>query len=318
MTNTKHILVTGGAGYIGSVCVRQFLDEGHSVVVFDNLEKGTKDAIDQRALFVEGDVRNRDMVNTLFQEHSFDVVVHMAGRKSIEESEKEPSKYIYTNIVGAINVFCASERRGVGHVLFSSSATVYKPKEDGVYSEESECDPATVYGITKHTGENVLRMHSRLGKIPKVTIFRFFNVAGYQSFSHAEDEAPNLLPAIAIGIKEGKKPKIFGDAHLTEDGTGVRDYIHVADISKAHALAIEKEISGTYNLGTEKGYSVKDVINMFSEVLGVEVVYDVFPAREGDQAVATADASAFMGVSGWKPTKTLKEMVQSTVTAYGL
>ena len=317
MNTTQTVLVIGGAGYIGSAVVQALCDEGNKVIVFDNLSRGDKKYVDERATFVHGDILDTEALERTFREHPPEVVVHLVALKAVGESEEEPERYFDTNVVGTLNVLKAASAHNVAHVIFSSSAAVYEPTERGVYDESSHCKSASVYGTTKVINEQMISDFARTGRIGGCTIFRYFNLAGDVGLGFVDPDPKNLFPLIAKAIAAERPIKIFGDDYPTPDGTCIRDYFHVADVVSAHLYALEKGPVGIVNLGSGTGYSVREIINAFSDVLGRDVAYEVVARRPGDPPIGIADPTKARDMLDWKAEKTIHDMVQSTLDVYG-
>lgn len=313
----KTILVTGGAGYIGSACVDFLNREGHKVIVFDNLSNGQKDKLPAGVELVLGDITKAEEVLTVCQKYNFDTVIHCAAKKAVGESEINPSLYFYNNVLGSLNVLSAMEQCKIPQIIFSSTAAVYQPSPLQLPVKETDSlEPVNVYGRTKLMVEEMIKDYARLGKINSYTIFRYFNVAGDVGLGYQEKNAQNVFPLLANAVTQGEEFSIFGTDFDTPDGTGVRDYIHLLDLVNAHSLALEKEINGVFNLGTGKGYSVRELVNTFSKVANKTMNVKEVSRRPGDPAMLTADASKALSKLGWQPVHTLEEMVESTLATY--
>ncbi|MCA9496427.1 MAG: UDP-glucose 4-epimerase GalE [Nanoarchaeota archaeon] len=311
----KNILVAGGAGYIGSICVKRLVEEGYGVFVVDNLSKGKKDLVDSKAELFVGDINNYDFLNDVFSKVKFDAVIHFAALKDAGESMFEPVKYS-DNAISTINILKAMTQFGVKKIIFSSSAAVYGESEKDVISEEDECNPVNFYGFTKLEGERFMEWYRKLGKLDYVAL-RYFNVAGDGGLNYIDPNAKNIFPIIGeavAGIRD--KVSVFGDDYDTRDGTCIRDYIHVVDLVEAHLLALELEGSHKINLGTSNGYTVKELIDAFSKVSGIQVPYEVVGRRKGDPACLLASCTKAKELMGWEAKLGLDEMVRSTVDAY--
>ncbi len=313
----KKVLVTGGAGYIGSACVQALIAAGHQAVVLDNFSTGQRDKVSAGAEVITGDLTDRVCLQKVFAEHHFDAVMHFAAKKAVGESEADPAQYFYNNVVGSLNLLEAMSAASVPQLVFSSTAAVYasSPLGDSL-TEASPLSPMSVYGLTKLMTEEAIQTYARLGKIRQFTTLRYFNVAGDAGLSYREDNAQNVFPILAKSVEEQLPFLVFGNDYTTKDGTGVRDYIHLADLAEAHLLALESEKSDTYNLGTGTGYSVLDLVNTFSLVTGEVVITHEAPRRAGDPDTVVADATKAKNELGWQPKKTLTEMVEDTWQVY--
>ncbi|MCI8852769.1 MAG: UDP-glucose 4-epimerase GalE [Lachnospiraceae bacterium] len=319
------ILVTGGAGYIGSHTCVELLNEGYDVVVMDNLYNSSKKALDRVAeitgkqvTFYETDMLDRAGVAKIFAEESIDAVIHFAGLKAVGESVAKPIEYYYNNMAGTL-VLCDEMRKaGVKNIVFSSSATVYGDPAFVPITEDCPKGKITnPYGQTKSMLEQVLTDIQVSDPEWNVILLRYFNPIGaHKSGKIGEDPKGipnNLLPYVAqVAIGKLECIGVFGDDYDTPDGTGVRDYIHVVDLAKGHVKAIEKlkEKQGVlvYNLGTGKGYSVLEVVKAFGKACGKELPYVIKPRRPGDIAQCYADPSKAKAELGWEAQYGIEEM----------
>jgi len=310
----KRILVTGGAGYIGSVCVKSLCDAGHTVIVIDNLSKGKKEFLDERALFYEGDLCDEDFVDSVFSKQKPEEVIHFAGYKAVGESMTDAPKYS-DNIIGTIHLLNAMVRYKVHKIIFSSSAAVYGVPDVTCVDESCPTNPINYYGFTKLETENLLKWYSKIHGIVYVAL-RYFNVAG-DVLGYVDPEAQNIMP-ILMEVATGKRDElvIFGHDYETKDGTCVRDYIHVQDLVDAHILALDCKTSEIINLGTGDGYSVKELVDFTSEIIGKELPFSYGDRRAGDPAALCASFGRAKKVLGWTPKRSIKEMLQSTYDAY--
>ncbi|KRI45861.1 UDP-glucose 4-epimerase, partial [Acinetobacter baumannii] len=300
------ILVTGGAGYIGSHTCIQLLSAGHEVVVLDNLSNSSVESLARvQALaakkldFVEGDILDQQILDQIFQHHSIDAVIHFAGLKAVGESQKQPLKYFENNISGSISLVKAMERAQVFKLVFSSSATVYDEANVSPLNEDMPTGmPSNNYGYTKLIVEQLLEKLSVADERWSIALLRYFNPVGaHKSGQIGEDPQGipnNLMPyvtQVAVGRRE--KLAIFGNDYDTLDGTGVRDYIHVVDLANAHLCALNNRLNAqgcrAWNIGTGNGISVKQIRDTFEKVNGVEIPFEYVPRREGDVATSFAD-----------------------------
>ncbi len=321
------ILVTGGAGYIGSHTIVELLNKGHQVVVIDNFYNSNPESLKRvekitgkSVVSYEGDVRDRELLDKIFTENKIDWVIHFAGLKAVGESCAKPILYYDNNIGGTIALTDAMSRHGCKKIVFSSSATVYGDPEVLPLTEDCKTGGTTnPYGTSKLYQERILSDIYASDNEWSIVLLRYFNPVGaHESGLIGEDPAGipnNLTPYIAkVAVGELKEVGVFGDDYDTPDGTGVRDYIHVVDLAKGHTCAIEK-IKGNgvfiYNLGTGKGYSVLDVIHAFERACGRKLPYSVKPRRAGDIAACYADASKAERELGWQATLSLDDMCQS-------
>ena len=318
-----HILVIGGAGYIGSHVVKALLDKGMRVTVFDNLSTGLKINFFEKAEYVVGDILNYDEIASAMQKN-VDGVVLLAAKKAVGESMSFPEKYALNNISGTINVLNAMSAHNVKNLVFSSSAAVYGMPEYLPIDEQHPLNPINFYGFTKYDMEKYFEWYDRLKGIKYVSL-RYFNAVGYDEDGDVrglEKNPQNLLPIVmetAVGTRE--KMQIFGNDYDTRDGTCIRDYIHVTDLAAAHIAALDflsrKQQSEIFNLGTETGISVLEMVNKTEELLGLKINYEFVPRRPGDPAVLTASVGKARKVLGWTAThSSLENIILSTWQAY--
>ncbi len=316
LAKNKNILVTGGAGYIGSACTKALLDGEYNVTVLDNLSNGNVKYVDERATFIEADLLDVEALTDVFSNGKFNAVMHFAAHKAVAESEENPTKYFTNNIAGTINLLSAMESNGVGEMIFSSSAAVYAPTKEGVCTEESELGPINVYGNCKLIEERLIQELARTGKLSKFAILRYFNVAGDAGLNYVDQAPENVFPIIANSISSGGSFSIFGTDYDTRDGSCVRDYIHLSDLVDAHILALKHESSGIWNLGTSEGTSVIELIDAFEEVSSKKLSRHDASRRAGDPATLLADATSAAETLKWIPKKSLRAMVESTLSTY--
>jgi len=303
------ILVTGGAGYIGSFMVRLLLDRGRQVVVFDNLERGRKEIIDSRAKFVEGDIKNRKSLESLFKNELIDALMHFAAYISVEESEKSPEIYYQNNVVGSKNLFESAINIGnVRNIIFSSSAAVYGNPQKIPIPEDHPKNPTSEYGENKLAMEEILE--SVRSENPEVSFaaLRYFNAAGAAldgSSGENHDPETHIIPLAIRAVIEGSEFKLYGTDYSTPDGTCIRDYIHVLDLIEAHVLALEKiqkDPGGYYyNVGTGKGHSNREVIEMVRKVSGRTIKVWEETRRAGDPDQLVADPTRIKTELGFEP-----------------
>ncbi len=309
------ILVTGGAGYIGSVAVKALVSKGYEVIVVDNLSKGKIKLVDSKAKFYEVDLTDKEKLSFVFNEEDIDAVIHFAGYKAVEESMSNAVKYS-DNISGTINLLNLMVKHNVEKIIFSSSAAVYGLPDKKIIDENEKTNPINYYGYTKLFCENLIDWYSKIYGI-KYCALRYFNVAGDGGLNYIDPDANNLFPLV-MNVITGKQDKlmIFGGDYNTEDGTCKRDYIDINDLVHAHILALDCDKNEVINIGTGKGYSVKEVVNAFSKVLGKEVPSEIKPRRKGDPETLIASNTKAKEVLGWNPRKDLLDMVKSTYNAY--
>ena len=317
------LLVTGGAGYIGSVTSRLLLDAGHEVTVLDNLVTGFREAVAPEATFVEADIR--DAAQVLTPGSGFDAVLHFAGLIAAGESMVKPELYWHDNVVKSLALLDAVRAAEVPRFIFSSTAAVYGNPVELPITEAAAKAPTSTYGATKLTFDHALTSEAFAHRLAAVSL-RYFNVAGaYIENDHEvgerHDPETHLIP-IALQVAAGKREKlqIFGDDYPTDDGTCVRDYIHVQDLARAHLLALEAATPGEhriYNLGNGNGFSNKQVVEVAREVTGAELPVEVAPRREGDPASLVASSARARDELGWVPEKnTLQAMISDAWTFY--
>ena len=320
------ILVTGGAGYIGSHTCIEILSAGYEVVVLDNFSNSSVESLARvqalaakKLVFVEGDILDQQILDQIFKSHSIDAVIHFAGLKAVGESQKEPLKYFENNISGSISLVKAMERAQVFKLVFSSSATVYDEANVSPLNEDMPTGmPSNNYGYTKLIVEQLLEKLSATDERWSIALLRYFNPVGaHQSGQIGEDPQGipnNLMPyvtQVAVGRRE--KLAIFGNDYDTLDGTGVRDYIHVVDLANAHLCALNNRLNAqgccAWNIGTGNGISVKQIRDTFEKVNGVEIPFEYVPRREGDVATSFADNARAVAELGWQPQYGLADML---------
>lgn len=289
------ILVTGGAGYIGSFMTKRLLDEGLSVVIIDNLSRGHKEAVDTRAVLRIGDILNKDFIKNIFQNQKFDAVIHFAGYISMAESVEKPSVYFENNVLGALNILEEMRKNSVSKIIFSSTAGVYGNPEKVPISEDHKTIPTNPYGESKLMVEKILSWYNKVYATNFVSL-RYFNAAGgSRDGSMGEDHNPesHIIPNAINAALNNSEFVLYGDDYKTEDGTCIRDYIHVIDLIEAHLLAIKKlereKGEFIYNVGTGKGNSNKEVIEMIKKISGINFKIKISDRRPGDADVLVAD-----------------------------
>jgi UDP-glucose 4-epimerase len=323
------ILVSGGTGYIGSHTVVELLKNGHEVVIFDNLYNSKLEVLDKikeitgkEPKFYKADMLDPDSMRVIFEENSFDAVIHFAGLKAVGESVKKPLMYYENNIGGTLNLCKLMNEYGCKRIIFSSSATVYGNPAFIPITEECPKGICTnPYGWTKHMIEQILTDFYTADNEWSIILLRYFNPIGAHEsglLGEVPNGIPNNLMPYIMQVASGKLPElgVFGDDYDTPDGTGVRDYIHVVDLAKGHVNSVDKVMSGTgvnvYNLGTGIGYSVLDIVNAFKEVNKVDVPYSIKPRREGDIAMCYADPKKAYEELGWKAEYDLTRMCKDS------
>jgi UDP-glucose 4-epimerase len=311
------VLVTGGAGYIGAHVAAELLNEGYSVRIYDDFSNGLHKRVDGKFRdIVEGDILDREKLLQAMQ--GVDAVIHLAAKKAVEESVKNPLKYYENNVGGTLNLVAAMSAKGVKSIVFSSSAAVYSPNERDAVEETDPTVPLSPYGATKLLSEELISSVGNAEKISHVSL-RYFNVVGSAIPEFGDNSKDNLVPTVLLALKDGKRPEIYGSDYPTPDGTCIRDYIHVRDLAKSHVAALQKAESGftsaIYNVGSGKGYSVREMMNQISQTLGKDINPQESPARAGDSPKLIASIKKIEQELGWKPIATLKEMIDSSWAA---
>ena len=323
------ILITGGAGYIGSHTALELLNEGYDVVVYDNLCNSSRESLrrveeltGKQIRFYEGDVQDEKALTDMFKEQRIDAVIHCAALKAVGESVQKPLEYYQNNISGTLTLLKVMREVGVKNIVFSSSATVYGSPEEMPITEECPKGQCTnPYGWTKSMMEQIMSDVQKADPSWNVILLRYFNPVGaHKSGRIGEDPKGipnNLMPYISqVAVGKLEKLGVFGNDYDTPDGTGVRDYIHVVDLAIGHVKAINYIFTDpgldVINLGTGQGYSVLDMVKAFSRACGKEIPYEIKPRREGDIAMCYADPSKAARVLGWKAERGLDEMCEDT------
>jgi len=313
-----NILVTGGAGYIGSHVLKALLKEGHEVVTFDNLQKGHREAV-TGGKFVEGDLSDQKLLEQVMQENKIEGVIHLAADSLVGESMENPAKYYRNNFANGINLLEAMVKNDVNNIVFSSTAAVYGEPDQIPIKEDNQTEPTNTYGESKLFFEKALKRYDDIHGINFVSL-RYFNAAGADpeaEIGEAHDPETHLIPIVlqtALGIRD--KIYIFGDDYPTRDGSCIRDYIHVNDLAAAHVLAVEALADGKdssiYNLGNGEGYSVKEVIDTVKEVTGRDFEVEISDRRAGDPAVLIASSDKIQKELNWQPEYPELEKIIST------
>lgn len=321
-----NILVTGGAGYIGSHTCVELLNAGHDVIVLDNLSNSSEESLkrvqrltSKKLDFVEGDILDQQILDHIFRTHKIDAVIHFAGLKAVGESQQLPLKYFENNISGSISLVKAMERAQVFKLVFSSSATVYDEMNVSPLNEDMPTGmPNNNYGYTKLIVEQLLQKLSIADERWSIALLRYFNPVGaHKSGQIGEDPLgiPNNLMPFVTQVAVGRRTKlsIFGGDYDTVDGTGVRDYIHVVDLANAHLCALNNRLDTTgcrsWNIGTGQGSSVLEVVKTFERVNQMPVAYNIEPRRAGDVATSFADNARAIAELGWQPKYSLEDML---------
>lgn len=322
------VLVTGGAGYIGSHTLISLRQMGHEVCVIDNFDNSSPDVLVRVAELSGGpfehhraDIRDSAAINPILDGFRPDAVIHFAGLKAVGESGQVPLRYYDVNVTGTLRLLEAMDSAGCRRIVFSSSATVYGQPQYLPFDEKHPCAPNNAYGRTKHMAEQILTDWQAATPDSSVVLLRYFNPVGaHPSGRIGEDprDIPNNLMPFVAQVAVGRRPRlsVFGDDYDTPDGTGVRDYIHVSDLARAHGAALDNAArqNGTriYNIGTGQGYSVLDMVQAFGRASGREIAYEIVPRRDGDIARSLADPSLANAELGWSAEFGLDEMCAST------
>ncbi|MCJ8341306.1 MAG: UDP-glucose 4-epimerase GalE [Cetobacterium sp.] len=313
------ILVCGGAGYIGSHAVRALLNSKEEVIVLDNLQTGHRDSVPENVKLLVGDLRDKEFLDKVFKENKIEGVIHFAADSLVGESMTNPGKYFENNVVGSLNLITAMKENGVDKIVFSSTAATYGEPENVPILESDKTLPTNPYGESKLIVEKMLKWYDMAYGL-KYTVLRYFNVAGaYPTGEIGEDHKTetHLIPII-LQVALGKREKIgiYGDDYPTEDGTCIRDYIHVMDLVDVHILAMNRLRAGgesrIYNLGNGEGFSVKEVIEVAREVTNHEIPAEVTPRRAGDPARLVASSARAMEELKWTPKyNSLKSIIET-------
>lgn len=324
------VLVTGGAGYIGSHTSIELLEEGYEVIIADNFCNSNPTVIEKikelsgkekEIVCYEVDVRDFDKMDEIFKNHKIDSIIHFAGLKAVGESVEKPIEYYNNNLISTLTLFDLMKKYDVKNFVFSSSATVYGDPHKCPILEDFPLSVTNPYGRTKLMIEEMLKDIAKVDDSMNIAILRYFNPVGaHKSGKIGEDPngiPNNLVPYITkVAIGQLEKVNVFGNDYPTPDGTGVRDYIHVVDLAKGHVKAIDKlkENPGlvVYNLGTGTGYSVLEMIKMFSEISGIDIPYEIVGRRAGDIAECYADPTKAEKELGWKAECGLREMCEDS------
>jgi UDP-glucose 4-epimerase len=314
------ILITGGAGYIGAHVAAELLSQGYSVRIYDDFSNGLHRRVDGRFRdVVDGDILDRERLIEALQ--GIDGVIHLAAKKSVEESVKNPLKYYENNVGGTLNLLAAMSVESVKSLVFSSSAAVYSPSDKDAIEESDPTLPLSPYGATKLLSEELISTVGSAEQISHISL-RYFNVVGSALAEFGDNSKDNLVPKVFQALKSGKRPEIYGSSYPTPDGSCIRDYIHVQDLAKAHIAALKRCESGftsaIYNVGSGRGYSVKEMMAQISESLGRDINPQESPARAGDSPKLIASIEKIKSELSWMPEASLKEMIDSSWAAESL
>ncbi len=321
-----NVLVTGGAGYIGSHISHQLLCDGYKVIIIDNLSNSDIASVnklnkinDNKAQFFKGDICDQDFIQTLFKNNKIDLVIHLAGLKSISESIQNPIRYYSNNVAGSLNLFNAMRKNSVYKIIFSSSATIYGNPQSLPITEEHDLCPINPYGKSKKSIEDILMDLANYDKKWRIISLRYFNPLGANKNNFngdfLEKDQQNIMPALIKAAKKNKIFNIFGNDYSTKDGTAIRDYIHIEDLVDGHISSIsyleKKSGFSVFNLGTSIGYSVLEVIDVFKKISKLDLSYNIIDRREGDSAECYASNNKAREKLNWKPKKNLTDMIES-------
>lgn len=308
-----NILVTGGAGYIGSIVVEQLLERDYQVIVIDNLQEGNRQAVLSEAKFYEADFGNEVVLKEIFQKHDIEAVFHFAAETTIEFSMTDPGKYFKNNVVKGITLLDVMRQYNCDKFIFSSTAATFGEPVYVPINEKHPQNPINAYGESKLMFERVLDWYHRAYGL-KFNAFRYFNASGAsENIGEAHKHESHLIPlVIQVALGKRKQINIFGTDYPTKDGTCIRDYIHVLDLAEAHILGIknlEEHFTGKYNLGNGEGFSVLEVVNTVSKISGCNIPKIESPRRKGDPAVLIASSELAKQELGWKPEYNSLEMI---------
>ena len=300
-----NVLVTGGAGYVGSIVAEELLNKGYKVVILDNLQQGHKEAVLPEAELVTADICDAEALGRDFHRYQIDAVMHMAAETVIEYSMTDPRRYFHNNIVGGINLLDIMLKHQVDKLIFSSSAAIYGEPQSTPIEEDHPKLPVNSYGESKLMFEQILNWYGKAYGLKHVSL-RYFNAAGATELL-GEDHRPetHLIPNVLKAALDKDNPvSIFGTDYPTKDGSCIRDYVHITDIAQAHILALERieQLSArAYNLGNGEGYSVLEVLEAAKKVAGTDIPIEISPRRPGDPAVLVASSERARSELGWKP-----------------
>lgn len=308
-----NVFVTGGAGYIGSICVEELINAGHVVTVLDNLSEGHRSAVDGRARFIQGNLGDRELISRALGEAKPEAIIHFAAHALVGESMQDPGKYFRNNVASGLELLDAAVKNGVRKFVFSSTCATYGPPEKVPMTEDLPQRPINPYGESKLMFEKMLDWYQRIYGLEFVA-FRYFNAAGAsEKFGEHHKIETHLIPnVLKVPLGQAQQCEIYGTDYPTPDGTCIRDYIHIVDLAQAHILAMEPGKQGFYNLGNGEGYSVREVIRMCEKVSGKTIPAVEKPRRPGDPPRLVASAEKAFRELGWKPKYPRLEEIVST------
>jgi UDP-glucose 4-epimerase len=312
-----NVFVTGGAGYIGSICTEELLNAGHTVTVYDSLAEGHRSAVDPRATFIQGCLRDSALVKKSLQDAKADAIMHFAASALVGESMTDPKKYFHNNLVNALKLADAAVECGVKKFVFSSTCATYGPPDRVPMTEDLPQRPINPYGEAKLMFEKVLIWYREIYKLDFIA-FRYFNAAGAsEKFGEHHRIETHLIPnVLAVALGQKSHVEIYGTDYPTPDGTCIRDYIHIKDLAQAHILGLQPGKSGFFNLGNGDGYSVKQVIEMCEKITGKKIPAIEKPRRAGDPPRLVAAATKAFSELGWKPQYPKIEDIVATAWAW--
>ena len=313
-------MLTGGAGYIGAHILRALHDQGHDVVVLDDLSTGLRRKVSEGVPFVEASILDTDSVTRALTDHRVDGVIHLAAKKSVGESVEQPHMYFEQNVQGTMALLDAIKAADVHHMVLSSSAAVYGSPDVDAVTEDTPTMPINPYGQTKLAQEWLVRDLSESGYDLSWVALRYFNVAGAGADDLGDTGVFNLIPMVLRALDDGQAPQVFGDTYPTPDGTCIRDYIHVQDLAEAHVAAVTQAERGgrtdIYNVGRGMGFSVLDVLNAVRSAMGSDFAHEISAPRAGDPASLVAEVNRIHSELGWQAQRDLADMVTSAWSAW--
>ncbi len=313
-------MLTGGAGYIGAHILRALHDQGHDVVVLDDLSTGLRRKVSEGVPFVEASILDTDSVTQALTDHRVDGVIHLAAKKSVGESVEQPHMYFEQNVQGTMALLDAIKAADVHHMVLSSSAAVYGSPDVDAVTEDTPTMPINPYGQTKLAQEWLVRDLSESGYDLSWVALRYFNVAGAGADDLGDTGVFNLIPMVLRALDDGQAPQVFGDTYPTPDGTCIRDYIHVQDLAEAHVAAVTQAERGgrtdIYNVGRGMGFSVLDVLNAVRSAMGSDFAHEISAPRAGDPASLVAAVNRIHSELGWQAQRDLADMVTSAWSAW--
>ena len=313
-------MLTGGAGYIGAHILRALHDQGHDVVVLDDLSTGLRRKVSEGVPFVEASILDTDSVTRALTDHRVDGVIHLAAKKSVGESVEQPHMYFEQNVQGTMSLLDAIKAADVHHMVLSSSAAVYGSPDVDAVTEDTPTMPINPYGQTKLAQEWLVRDLSESGYDLSWVALRYFNVAGAGADDLGDTGVFNLIPMVLRALDYGQAPQVFGDTYPTPDGTCIRDYIHVQDLAEAHVAAVTQTERGgrtdIYNVGRGMGFSVLDVLDAVRSAMGSDFAHEISAPRAGDPASLVAEVNRIHSELGWQAQRDLADMVTSAWSAW--